>query len=121
MSAKVKKVKPPSYHKEKLAFIHRILGGSFSSPKMTERVVAKKIFERYKNDLDFLSKVSAPSWLKDSMLWFLTEDGLKYLDLKYKEFYFKIEEPPKIVDFHHKVGDDILEKKPLTVRDFLNE
>lgn len=118
---KIKKEKPPSFFKEKLAFINRLLGESHSSPRMAERVVAKKIFARYNNDIDFLSKVSAPSWLKDSLVWFLSADGLKYLDLKYKEFYFKIQDAPKIVDFQEKFGDDIMERKPLTVRDFLNE
>ena len=37
------------------------------------------------------------------------------------EFYYKPKKLDKIVDFQEKVGEDTLQKKTLTLRDFLNE
>ena len=86
-----------------------------------EMKTATKIFAAFKNDLDFLTKVKPPSWVKSSISYFLSQEGKAFLDLKYKEFYFKIETPEKFVDLGEKVGDDIVVSKPLTIRNFLNE
>ena len=80
-----------------------------------------KIFEQFNNDLDFLSKVKAPFELKGTIKYFLTQDGREYLSKKHKEFYYKPPEKDKFVDMEVKVGEDILEKKKKTLRDFLNE
>ena len=80
-----------------------------------------KIFEQFDNDLDFLSKVKPPFELKDSIKYFLTKDGKEYLRKKHKEFYFKTPEKDKFVDTKEKAGEDIMEHKTKTLRDFLYE
>ena len=80
-----------------------------------------KIFEEFNNDLDFLCKVKPPFELQGSIKYFLTQDGKEYLRKKYKEFYYKPPEKDKFIDTEVKAGEDILEKKKKTLRDFLNE
>jgi len=116
----VKKVAKPHF-KERRGFIKRMLGNSKASDWRLEMTVATKIFKDFKDDLNFLSKVKPPFELKGSIKYFLTKDGKEYLRKKHKEFYFKTPEKDKFVDTKEKAGEDIMEHKTKTLRDFLYE
>ena len=121
MASKPKKPAVP-FFKERREFLFRVLNGVRPANYSLEMTVVTKIFTHFENDLDFLSKVNPPSWMKgDSLRWFLTCDGKQFLDKKYKEFKFKIAEFEKCVDSGEKFGDDLIGHQTLTLRDFLNE
>ena len=121
MASKPKKP-PAPFFTERREFLFRVLNGEKPANYCLEMTVVKKIFAHFENDLDFLSKVNPPSWMKgNSIRWFLTNDGKQFLDKKYKEFKFKIAEFEKCVDSGEKFGDDLIEHRPLTLRNFLNE
>jgi hypothetical protein len=123
MPRKKKEPKPPSFHKDRQFFISRMLGAGKSPNYKLDMSIAKEIFESFNNDLDFLHKVKPPSWLdpKKGLLYFKSPAGKEYLRKKYQEFKFVIEEKEKPVDLGVKSGEDVLEHKPRTVRQFLNE
>ena len=84
--------------------------------------IVKKIFKKFNNDLDFLSKVKPPFKFKYPTLgYFLTKDGRQYLIKKYREFYYKPPNPDKFVDNGVKSGEDILSKNIKTLKEFLDE
>ena len=60
-------------------------------------------------------------WTSQVIKYFLTKDGKEYLRKKHKEFYFKTPEKDKFVDTKEKAGEDIMEHKTKTLRDFLYE
>jgi hypothetical protein len=115
--------KKPSKHKitSKRDFLRRMLRikGDYSISKL-DMIVIHEIFSWYPEDIDFMEKVSAPPFPINNILWFKTEDGKKYLHKKKLEFYFKIPKYEKPVDTGEKFGDDVLERKPRTTREFLN-
>ena len=123
MPRKKKEPKPPSFHKDRQFFISRMLGHSKSPNYKLDMSIAKEVFETFNNDLNFLHKVKPPSWLdpKLGLLYFKSAAGKEYLRKKYQEFNFKIEEKEKPVDLGVKSGDDVLEHKARTIREFLNE
>ena len=100
-----------------------MLGHSKSPNYKLDMSIAKEVFETFNNDLNFLHKVKPPSWLdpKLGLLYFKSAAGKEYLRKKYQEFNFKIEEKEKPVDLGVKSGDDVLEHKARTIREFLNE
>ena len=98
-----------------------MLGGLKPINYVFEMSTVTKIFTQFNNDLEFLSKVKPPFQLKGTIKYFLTQDGREYLSKKHKEFYYKPPEKDKFVDTEVKAGQDILEKKKKTLRDFLNE
>ena len=56
----------------------------------------------------------------DSLMAFTTGYGLSLLETKYKEFFYKIPEQPKI-ELTKKIGSDrIVNRKPKTIRGFLS-
>jgi hypothetical protein len=118
--AKPKKIAKP-FFKERKAFLKRVLGGSKPTNYVFEMHTVTKVFEQFDNDLDFLGKVKPPFELKGTIKYFLTKDGREYLSKKHKEFYYKPPEKDKFVDTEVKVGEDTIEKKKKTLRDFLNE
>ena len=118
MAAKRKTPKP--FFKERKDFLRRCLGEKIKN-YTAEMTAVTKIFERFDNDIDFLNKVKPPSFLKDSLLWFLTEEGNKFLKKKHKKFYYKLEEFSLPVNLGEKFGEDVIEKKQQTIRSFLNE
>ena len=122
MPRKKKEPKPPSFHKDRQLFISRMLGAGNSPNYKLDMMVAKEIFETFNNDIDFLGKVKKPFEFKKGMglLYFKSPAGKEYLQKKYREFHFKIEETEKPVDLGVKSGDDVFEYKPRTVREFLN-
>ena len=95
--------------------------GARASSCECEIHAATKVFECFKNDTDFLSKVKPPFVFKNTIKYFLTKDGKEYLQKKHKEFYYKPPEKDKFVDTGVKSGEDTLRKKPKTLRDFLND
>lgn len=113
--------KKPSFFKERQQFIRRMLNDKASSDYKLDMIAATKIFKRFKNDVDFLLKVKAPFNLNGSIKYFLTKDGLDYLDKKYREFHYKPKNSEKIVDHGVKIGEDKLIEKRKTLRDFLDE
>lgn len=68
---------------------------------------------------DFWSKISIS--LVPSLAVLRSEQGLKQIQKKYREFNYKI--PPKIeIPLGEKSGDDkIISKKPKTIRQFIDE
>jgi len=118
--AKAKK-QPKPFFKERKEFLKRMLGGLKPINYVFEMSTVTKIFTQFNNDLEFLSKVKPPFQLKGTIKYFLTQDGREYLSKKHKEFYYKPPEKDKFVDTEVKAGQDILEKKKKTLRDFLNE
>lgn len=119
MPARTKKQsKRPTFFQERRSFIRRILGEKVEQYSR-EMLFTKKIFEKFNNDIDFLNSVKPPAFLKGSLAWFLCPEGLKFLDKKYKEFYFKIQEWEKPVEVFEKAGDDVYVKQPRTIREFL--
>lgn len=102
-------------------FLRRMLriNGDYSVSKL-DMIVIHEIFSWYPEDIDFMEKVSSPPFVINNILWFKTEDGKKYLHKKKLEFYFKIPEREKAVDLGEKFGDDVLDRKPRTTREFLN-
>jgi hypothetical protein len=118
--AKAKK-QPKPFFKERKEFLKRMLGGLKPINYVFEMSTVTKIFTQFNNDLEFLSKVKPPFQLKGTIKYFLTQDGREYLSKKHKEFYYKTPEKDKFVDTEVKAGQDILEKKKKTLRDFLNE
>jgi hypothetical protein len=119
-TAKPKKLAKPHF-KERKAFLKRMLGGAKPTNYVFEMHTVTKVFEEFQNDLDFLSKVKPPFELKYTIKYFLTKEGKEYLSKKYREFYYKPPEKDKFVDTEIKVGEDIMENKKKTLRDFLNE
>ena len=117
---KPKKTAKPHF-KERKEFLKRMLGESKPINWVFEMHTTTKIFEQFNNDLDFLSKVKPPFSLEGTIKYFLTPKGGEYLDKKHREFYYKPPEKDKFVDTKEKVGEDIIETKTKTLRDFLYE
>jgi len=121
MSKKEKKIKPPSYHRDRQLFISRMLGAGNSPNYKLDMMIVKEIFESFDNDLDFLHKVKPPFEFKKGagLLYFRSPAGKEYLRKKYNEFKFEVPEREKVVDLGVKAGEDIYEHKPTTIREFL--
>ena len=81
--------------------------------------ILKRLMEQYPDE-DFWQKVHFENdW--DSLVIFQSDYGKSLLDKKYKEFHYKIPEYTKI-ELTEKSGDDrIINRKPKTIRGFLNE
>ena len=121
---KKKNKKPPNEGQIRLRnFITRSLQGKLSSKEMgREMHVAKIMLDICHEDYDFLSKFKVPSWVKTTLLWFKSKDGRKHLKTKYNEYLFEPEIKEDIfIDEGEKKGEDILEIKPRTLRQFLDE
>lgn len=117
---KPKKPKKPSTVKLKRAFVRRMMRrDEVSSISRLEMMIANEIFSSIE-DLDFLSNVSPPPFKLNNLLWLKSADGKKFLKLKLLEFNYKIPEYQKPVDTGEKFGDDLLNNKPQTIRQFLN-
>ena len=117
----VKKKKPKPFFKARRDFIKRMLAGSKATDWRMEMHTATKVFSEFDNDLDFLEKVKPPFVFKNTIKYFLTKEGREYLRKRHKEFYYKPPDKDKFIDTKEKAGEDILEKKKKTLKDFLNE
>lgn len=84
-----------------------------------EYKILKKLMEKYPNE-EFWQKIHFEmDW--DSIVILQTEYGDSLLSKKYKEFHYKIPDHKKI-ELTNKFGcDKIINKKPKTIRGFLNE
>jgi|TARA_R110000824_G_scaffold244366_4_gene433123 hypothetical protein len=122
---KIKKTKIPKatkpFAKERKEFISRMLDGEKPKAFALDMMAVTRIFQIFVGHEDFLSKVAPPFKLKDSIKYLLSSEGMKYLRKKKDEFYYKPKKLDKIIDFKEKVGEDTLQSKTLTLRDFLNE
>lgn len=96
-----------------------MLDGKKPTSYPLEMSIAKKVFAEYEGHEDFLSKVKPPFKMEGSIKYLISPDGKKYLKKKYQEFYFEVPDREKAVDLGVKFGDDIVEKKPRTIREFL--
>jgi hypothetical protein len=75
----------------------------------------KKLMEKY--PFDHLMLITRKV---DSLLWFFTADGEKYLtNLKYNVLYKPEEKKPPIILSDHNVGESITTKPRLKIKDFL--
>ncbi len=78
-----------------------------------------------KYSIDFLRQLESPFATKfASLAWFLTPDGIKYLNVNYFEWKKnKLDLSPKMVQielFETKIGADVeIKNKPKTLKDFL--
>ena len=86
-----------------------------------ELKIAKFILHICYEDYDFLGKLKRPHWIKSSLLWFKTKNGIKFLKEKYKEYLYQLPDEDIIIDEGEKRGEDIVDTKPRNLRDFLNE
>lgn len=116
-----KTTKKPTYFRERQQFIKKMLNDQPSMNYKLDMITATKLFKRFENDADFLLKVKPPFKFDGSIKYFLTKDGLKYLDKKRREFYYKPKNSEKMVDHKLKFGEDMLIEKRKTLRDFLDE
>jgi len=115
---------------EKFRRLKKFVTRSFSDIKFSEEElsrevhVAKVMVEICYSDYDFIAKYTIPSWVRDknTLLWFKTTDGKKYLKRKYEEYLFKPEANEDIfVDEGEIKGENINYKKRKSLRDFLDE
>ena len=123
-STKKRTKKPFNEGHERLKdFISRNLPKKLSGKEMAREMhVAKLMLKICYEDYDFLSKFTVPSWIKDSLLWFKTEKGRRFLERKYNEYLFKPETKEDIyVDEGSKKGEDVIVSKPRSIRQFLDE
>ncbi len=83
-----------------------------------EYKMLNKLMEKFPNK-EFWQKIHFNTdW--DSLMAFTTGYGLSLLETKYKEFFYKIPEQPKI-ELTKKIGSDrIVNRKPKTIRGFLS-
>ena len=110
-------------HERLKNFISRSLPKKLSGKEMAREIhVAKIMLAICYDDYDFLSKFAVPSWIKDSLLWFKTKDGKKFLERKYHEYLFKPEAKEDIfVDEGEIKGENVDYKKKKSLREFLDE
>lgn len=109
--------KKPTYFQERKDFISRFIKDDIKVPFAREQKFAKELFEKY--PVDFLIKVQ-PEFKLNSLAFFFSEDGKKFLDKKIKEYLFK----PKrieIIEGTEKKGYNWKNKKKRGFREFLND
>jgi hypothetical protein len=116
-----KKKTPKPFFKDRRDFVKRMLGGSKATDWRMEMHAATIVFNQFDNDLEFLEKVKPPFTFKNTIKYFLTKDGKEYLRKKHQEFYYKPPDKDKFIDTKEKAGEDILQTKKKTLKDFLNE
>ena len=101
------------------AFLKRMLIETKKVESLEAELKATKdIFNEY--PFEFISKVAKPPFNINSLFFFKTEDGKKYLQRKLKEFLYK----PKsydIVEGDKKVGEDWTGDKKKGFWEFLKE
>lgn len=109
--------KTPTFFKERKAFISRMIKTGTKIHYGREQKFAKQIFESW--PIDFLNKVKPPFEM-NSLAWFLSKDGKKYLQLKLHEFNYN-PQSYEIIAGDQKVGEDWLgQPKRKSLRNFLS-
>lgn len=114
------KKQPKPFFKERKEFIKRMLNGEKSEDMSMDMMVATLVFKWFDNDLDFLSKVKPPFKFKNSIRYLRCKDGREYLKKKHQEFYYRPENKETFVEEKSKIGEDIVQPKIRTLREFLN-
>ena len=109
--------KKPTYFQERKEFIARMLTGVDKIFYGKEQKIAKDLFLKY--PAEFLISVKQPFKL-NSIAWFLTQEGLQYLDKNYKIWKYKPEEK-KIIEGTEKIGYSYKNRNIKKFRDFLDE
>jgi hypothetical protein len=92
----------PTFFQERKAFISRMIKAGIKIQYGKEQNFAKKLFEEW--PIDFLNKVKPPFEM-NSLAWFLSKDGKKYLQLKLYEFNYKPKRE-EIIKGEEKIGED---------------
>lgn len=108
--------KKPTYFQERKAFLARMIkeGVKISYPR--EQKIAKDIFSKW--PVPFLEKVKKPFEM-ESLAWFLSKDGERYLEIKLAEFNYNPQRV-EIIPGDKKEGEEWTGRKKLTLRDFLS-
>ena len=87
-----------------------------------EMKMVNSLFKIFPND-DFWRSLELKFQL-NSLCWFLSDEGRKFLNIEYKKFKFEPEKPKIFelnnnnIDFNQKIGETV--QAPITVREFLN-
>lgn len=107
----------PTFFKERKSFISRMIKSGTKIHYGKEQKFAKQIFDEW--PIDFLNKVKPPFEM-NSLCWFITKDGKKYLKLKLLEFNYKPERA-EIIEGAEKIGEDWNgQTKRKSLRNFLS-
>lgn len=117
MGRKKKIKKRVSTGKERKIFAARMLVDNPKPTWIAEMKCAKDLFNEW--NVEFLIKVPKPPFKINSLFFFKTEDGIKYLRQKYQEYLYK----PKsyaIIEGEEKEGEDWGGNKRVGIREFLN-
>lgn len=119
MARKKKTKKRISTGKERKDFVGRMLSHKFDQIQWrAECKAAKDIFNEW--PVEFLINVPKPTFTINSLFFFLSDDGRKYLREKLQQYLYK----PKsyaIIEGEKKEGEDWGGKKRSGMRSFLNE
>jgi hypothetical protein len=87
-----------------------------------EMRMVNSLFKIFPND-NFWASLELKFKL-NSLCWFLSDDGRKFLNLEYKKFNFEPDKPKSFdllnnnIAFEPKIGETV--QAPMTVREFLN-
>jgi len=110
-------MKKPTFFKERKAFISKMIDPSVRVVFAREQKLAKDIFEKY--PVEFLNMVKPP-FIMNSLAWFISKDGAKYLDSELKKFLYK-PKVSKVIEGSEKMGYNFEKKRTKGFREFLNE
>ena len=94
-------------------------GASLIWPR--EMKMVNSLFKIFPND-EFWNSLDLKFKL-NSLCWFLSDDGRKFLNIEYKKFNFEPEKPKSFeltnnnIEFEGKIGETV--QAPITVREFL--
>lgn len=113
-----KQAKP--FFRERKQFVIRMLDGEKSEDMSMDMMVATQVFKWFDNDIEFLSKVKPPFKFKNSIRYLRSKDGRKYLEKKHREYLYLPKNQEDFVEQIDKIGEDIVQPKIRTLRDFLN-
>lgn len=87
-----------------------------------EMKMVNSLFKIFPND-EFWASLELKFQL-NSLCWFLSDEGRKFLNVEYKKFKFEPEKPKVFdlknnnIEFKGKIGETV--EAPMTVREFLN-
>ena len=111
-----KKAKAPTYFQERKDFIARMVGKPAGGSYGREMGFTKKIFALH--DVAFLVTVKPPFEGMNSLAYFISGDGKRYLEIKAKEFLYKAPKCAMVIE-EEKTGEDWKGKKKKSIRGFL--
>jgi hypothetical protein len=112
----------PSTRLNKKEFVLKFVKKDASLVWPREMKMVNSLFKIFPND-DFWLFLELRFKL-NSLCWFLSDDGRKFLNTEYKKFLFEPEKPQNFelknnnIEFEAKIGETV--QAPMTVREFLN-